>query len=134
MSANFSVMESDTAPSKPINYGLRFFAATVLLILSYFALRIVFAVPKFEQIFSEMLDGAELPLVTQFLIRFYPTSAVIPLTILAVGWGFLFVSKRPQMPYYLAGCCVLLQALVSIVFFTGLCAPLIHIISAMNSN
>ena len=127
-------MASDSVPSQPTNYGLRFFAASVLLVSSYVALRSVYAVPKFERIFSEMLDGMALPVVTQFLIRFYPASAIIPLGILLLGCLVLFVSKRPQMPFYFAGCCLLLQAVVSIVYFTGLFAPLAQIVSAMNSN
>ena len=134
ISASFPAMAPDNAPSNPINYGLRFFAASVLLISTYFALRSVFVVPKFERLFSEMLDGAELPVVTQFLIRFYPSCAVIPLAIMTLGCAVLFVSKRPQFPYYLGGCCLLLQTAVSIVYFNGLLAPLVHIISAMNGH
>ena len=127
-------MESENDLSKPINYGLRFFAASALLIFSYFALQSVFVVPKFERIFSEMLNGMELPIVTQLLIRFSPSCAVIPLAILIIGCLVLFVSKRPQMPYFFAGFCLLLQLAVSIVYFAGLVAPLVQIISAMNGQ
>ena len=126
-------MKSENDLSRPINYGLRFFAASVLLISSP-ALAGVFAVPKFERIFSEMLNGMALPVATQFLIRFYPLCAVIPLAILVVGCLVLFVSKRPQMPYYFAGVCLLVQTAVSVVYFTGLVAPLVHIISLMNGQ
>lgn len=127
-------MASDTSRSETINYGLRFFAASVLLISTYVSLRSVFAVPEFERIFSEMLEGIALPTVTLFLIRFYPSSAVIPLGILILGSSVLFASKRPQMPFFVAGCCLLLQMAVSIIYFTGLFAPLLQIVGEMSSH
>ena len=127
-------MEPGNPEVRQRNGGMRFFAASILLIVSCFALRSVFITPKFERIFSEMLNGAELPVMTMFLIRFYPTCAVIPLAILAAGCGVLLVSKRPQMPFYVAGICLLLQTVVSVVYFSGLYAPFAQIISEMNAG
>lgn len=121
-------------PETPTNKGLRFFAATVLVVPTYFTIRGLFSVPRFEMIFMEMLGDKPLPALTQLLISAHPFSLVVPLGLFGSAVFILIQSKKRELPYYVAGSALICLIAICLLTFSGLWAPMLQIITEMNSQ
>lgn len=116
-----------------MNRGLRFFAATILAVPLFFSVGSVLMIPKFDTIFSEMVSGEPLPLITQILLSSYPFIVIIPLAVSAFAFLTLMMSRREEYPYYVAGSCFIFSIVIVVICWAGLYLPLISIVEKIGS-
>jgi len=128
-------MSSD--PSREIRslaLGVRAVALIFTLILSYFNIRLAFHISGFQTIFSDMLGGKPLPLITDLIIRAKPIwiCSSIVFAIAAIA-AILLVRSHKHALFATAGitAAIFLQI---ILIWTALFAPLQSIISNMSSG
>lgn len=114
--------------------GVRAVALIFTLILSYFNVRLAFHISDFQTIFSDMLGGKPLPLITDFLLRAKPIliGSSISLAVAAIA-TILLVRSHKHALFAVAGimAAIFLQLVLT---WTGLFAPLQSIITGLSSG
>ncbi len=110
--------------------AIRFAFACFIVMLSYFTIRAAFAIPAFESIFHDMLNGKLLPPLTVFVVKIRYGLQACSLAVPAVAIGTLF-TRRLLLSFYLLGGLSLLILGEFLLLCHGLSAPLFEIIQQM---
>ena len=113
--------------------AIRFAFVCFIAVLSYFTIRATLAVPAFEGIFRDMLNGKPLPPLTVFVIRAHYELVAMSLAVPVVAIGTMF-SRRLVLSFYLLGGLCLLTLAQFLVMYQGLSAPLYEIIQTMQGG
>ena len=113
--------------------AIRFAFVCFVLALSYFTIRATLAVPAFEGIFRDMLNGKPLPPLTVFVIRarYWLVACSLAMPIVAISTLF---NRRLIASFYLLGALCLLTFALFLVMYHGLSAPLFEIIQMMQGG
>ena len=113
--------------------AIRFAFACFIIALSYFTIRATLAVPAFEGIFRDMLNGKSLPPLTVFVIHAHYELIACSLAVPIVTIGTLF-NRRLVVSFYLLGGLCLLTLAQFLLMYQGLSAPLYEIIRQMQGG
>ena len=126
-------LQMDTGMNTPRipNKGMRFFAGVTCALPSVFSMQGLLLAPRFGKIYSDMLPGRPLPIVTSLILRSYPWTALLPIAVLLVTITVLCVSRREHLPFYVAGIGLLLSVLIAAIIYLALYSPLVTIITEL---
>lgn len=114
-------------------------AGTILLGMAAVDLQVAFIIPKFERIFSEMLGGKPLPLMTQIVIDAGRSGAglLLPVvsTLVPLGVVTYLVARRGHpVAWLIAVAAVFFQILWAGSAVVSLYLPMMSIITGMNGG
>lgn len=95
----------------------------VTLGLAYFDVRLCLAIPKFKQIFADMLEGQAFSMITMFVLS--QQSALLGLSLLAPLGAIATLFMRPRaLAFYVIASAALLAVVQTSVICTALTQPL----------
>lgn len=114
--------------------GVRAVALAFTLILSYFNIRLALNISGFQAVFSDMLGGKPLPLLTELVIRakpFWIGSSI--LFAVAAIIAILLIRNHKWALFAVTGimAAIFLQIVLT---WTGLFAPLMSIVTGLSSG
>lgn len=104
------------------------------LIFSYFAVRLSLSMGGFEAIFADMLGGKPLPYITQFVLQTKPLWISLSVLCAILPFGFAFFVSRTSYALYGISAATAIQVFQAIMLCSALTAPVIGIISGMQSQ
>ena len=106
----------------------------ILLTLAVTCVRAALRIPMMADIFRDMLPGAALPFITQFVIGHAAAFLIAAVLLAAVGLGMLLFSRAP-------GRGIVAATVVIVVLFTqwqvtvsAMQSPLIHLMSQIGAS
>ena len=115
---------------RQLAYAVRFVLLSIVLGLSYFAMKSSMAIDNFEIIFKDMLGGKPLPMSTVYVLQGRAYFVILAYLIPIVAVGTLF-SRRVVASIYVLGATGLVAVIVSISLYQALSAPLFEITRQM---
>jgi hypothetical protein len=111
--------------------AVRFAFVALVVVLSYFNIRLSFGIPNFMAIVMDMLNGKPLPPLTMMVIKlsglFMAVSVLIPVAALAT-----FLMQGVVRSIYILGVLQFIAVVQIIVLYQALMGPLFRIISTMS--
>jgi hypothetical protein len=128
-------MNSDIASDfRSLASGVRAIALVFTLILSYFNVRLAFQINLFGVIFSDMLGGKPLPVITDMVLQGRTILIILSLLVPICAVVVVFRLRNDKIALYcLSG--LMIAAFIQIhLTWTGLFAPLMSIISGMTGQ
>lgn len=128
------MMNDSSQEIKSLAWGVRGVTLVLTLILSYFNVHLALHISSFQTVFSDMLGGKPLPLLTVFILR--STPFWIGSSILFVIAALLVILLiRSHMWALLSSAGIMAAIFLQIVItWTGLFAPLFSIVNALSSG
>lgn len=113
--------------------SLRFATAAIILCLSYAPLRLAFLIPKFKLITADLLEGRQLPLMSQVVFRGEAILLGLALVIPVVTLSTLRM-KSIQRSFQLLGLSAMVILLMTILLCQGLFTPLIGLVDTLGQT
>ncbi len=125
--------EIPAAEIRQIGRATRFALACIVVAFSYFSIRSNLSIPGFERIFADMIgEDTQLPAITRFVIAarygLLALSCGVPIACIV----FLFTRNIAKSLYWI-GVMALVTVVQWVVLFYAMSAPLMMIITQMNS-
>lgn len=111
--------------------AIRFALVSLLLAFSYFNVRANLAIPKFAQIFADMIEGRPLPIVSNLVIRWKLFLLVVSCLLPALSLVTLFL-RSISRSFYILGVLALLTGFQFVIVWTALTEPLIMMVSNLS--
>ncbi len=129
---NEPLIPTDKSELSRVSRAVRFALAALVLGMSYPNIHCAFGIPKFQQIYQDMLMGKPLPQVTEFVVRFQIVFEALSILLPVLALGSV-AARGTTRPLYVVGG-VVLGIFVQIFFqWFALTLPLFGIIKEMQA-
>ena len=112
--------------------AVRFALVAIVLSFSYLSVRSSLNIPKFEQLTKDMMGGHPLPTLTVFIFEHHLLFIALSMLVPTISLAMLF-SRRIVASFYIMGILSVATVAQFILLYTGLSAPVMHIISSLSA-
>jgi hypothetical protein len=123
----------DAIDVRQLAKAIRFALVGIVLGLSYLSIRGSLSIGSFAMIFTDMLNGRPLPVLTRFVIAAGPLFVAVSFLVPVAAVATLFL-RGVVRSFYVIGTLGFITIVQFIMLYHGLSAPLGQIISAMGSG
>lgn len=124
-------VEALRAEVRGLSLALRIVCFSILLAISALNSRAAASIPKFEQIFSDMLGGRPLPALTQWVVENQSLLAQAAIVVFVLGMGALMM--RPARAVIAIAVLALLALVQFLAIAMALLLPLVTITTQISA-
>lgn len=123
------IAAAEAIDARELLKAIRVICGILLAGSGFYALAAALKIPKFTEIFREMLGDTEMPLGTGLLFDYPALWMVIPFIITLIGFWLLLKVRSAHRSLYFAAGLILLNILTAMFIDWALFQPLISIIT-----
>ena len=113
--------------------AIRFAFVALVGSISYFSIRTSLTIPAFRAIFSDMLNGKPLPLITEWVLSTAPMFAAFSIVVPIVAIATLF-SRNFVRSFYILGGLAIFSVIQFVIVYQAMSLPLVEIIKSMGTG
>ncbi len=124
---------SDSLDVRQLAGAVRFALVAIVLSFSYLSVRSSLNIPKFEQLTKDMMGGHPIPTPTAFIFEHHLLFIALSVLVPTISIAMLF-SRRIVASFYVIGILGITTVAQFILLYTGLSAPVMHIISSLSGT
>jgi hypothetical protein len=129
--------QQSASPASPeiwrIVRAVRFALVCIVLGLSYFDIHVSLAIPDFQRIFADMIEGTALPLITTLVIHGHWALVTCSFLLPATALGTFFF-RATTKSIYIIGVLALMTILQTAIMCQGLSDPLFRLTKQLDAT